>query len=99
MKSEDVSLLMKKLGKYSYKWRGIGIALEFENPELECIFCDSITKSSKDCLNELLMQWTQWPNEIHDRSPTIKELRDAFRSQLVGLGAVANDLLLLQTNR
>ena len=92
MKDEDVSFLMSYLSQHSYKWDVIGAALHFIPGELENIRHSPQVITPQQCLNAVLCQWVQWPTTAHPQTPTMEILRDALRSDLVGLGAVANQL-------
>ena len=81
------------LHQYAYKWREIGQALNFRHGELLNI----IHSTTQQLLTELLNQWSQWPTADHPDIPTVERLRDALRSELVGLGAVANDVYTLRS--
>ncbi len=92
MKSGDVGFLVEHLHLYAFKWREIGLALNFHHGELENIVHSSPGATVQQLLTELLSQWSQWPTATHSDVPTMKRLRDALRSGLVGLGAEANAL-------
>ena len=90
VEDKDVGFLMDHLCQYSSKWEAIGTALHFLPGELE-----NIKHNHQDVqqrLNAVLCQWVQWPINTHSQTPTMEMLRDALRSDLVGLGAVANQL-------
>ena len=90
VKEVDVSYLMGHLCQHSFKWNVIGTALHFLPGELE-----NIRHNHQDVqqrLNAVLCQWVQWPTTAHPQTPTMEMFRDALRSNLVGLGAVANQL-------
>lgn len=50
-------------------------------------------------LVELICKWSQWPTDNHLVSPTLEMLKGALRNGLVGLGAVADTLLLPSSQR
>ena len=81
---------MGLLCQHSHRWEVIAIALYFLPGELQNINRDH--QEVQHCLNAVLCQWVQWPTATHSQSPTMEMLRDALRSDLVGLGAVANQL-------
>ena len=87
---KDVGFLMGFLCQYSYKWKDIGTALHFLPGDLENI--NHNHQDVQQSLNAVLCQWVQWPTTAHPQTPTMEMLRDALRSDLVGLGAVANQL-------
>ena len=87
---KDVVYLMGYLCQHSYKWEVIGTALHFLPGELE-----NIRHNHQDVqqrLNAVFCQWVQWPTTAHSQTPSMEMLRDALRSDLVGLGAVASKL-------
>ena len=92
MRDKDVGFLMGYLCQHSYKWGDIGTALHFLPGELENIRHSPQVITPQQCLNAILCQWVQWPTTAHSQTPTMEMLRDALRSDLVGLGAVANQL-------
>ena len=89
---KEVGFLMGYLFQYSYKWEVIGTALHFLPGELENIRHSPQATTLQFRLNVVLCQWVQWPTTAHSHTPTMEMLRDALRSDLVGLGAVANKL-------
>ena len=90
VKDKDVGFLMGHLCQHSFKWEAIGTALHFLPGELENIKHN--LQDVQQRLNAVLCQWVQWPTTAHPQTPTMEMLRDALRSDLVGLGAVANKL-------
>ena len=92
LRDKDVVYLMGYLCQYSYKWEVIGTALHFLPGELENIRHSPQVITPQQRLNAVLCQWVQWPTTAHSQTPTMEMLRDALRSDLVGLGAVANQL-------
>ena len=96
MRSGDVTTLIGYLFKYAAKWRDIGTSLNFQPGELDNISHSNPGASTKELLIQLLSQWSQWPTADHTEHPTMERLRDALRSGLVGLGAVANELYELR---
>ena len=87
---KDVGFLMGQLYQYSYRWEDIGTALHFLPGELKNIRHNH--QEVQQCFKEVFCQWVQWPTTAHSQTPTMEMLRDALRSDLVGLGAVANQL-------
>ena len=83
---------MNVLYKYAYMWEEIGTALNFRYNELQSIKNSSRIASPQQHLNQLLDEWTQWPNSSHHEVPTLKSLCDALRSDALGLTAEANKL-------
>ena len=92
VKDMDVSYLMGCLSQHLHKWEVIGTALHFLPGELENIRHSPQVITPQQRLNAVLYQWVQWPTTAHSQTPTMEKLRDALRSDLVGLGAVANQL-------
>ena len=92
MKPDDLAFLMEHLHQFAYKWREIGLALRFRGGELECMVSSLPGAPVQRLLVELLSQWSQWPTATHTTPPTMERLRDALRSNLVGLGAEANEI-------
>ena len=92
MRDQDVVFLMDHLCQHSYKWEVIGTALHFLPGELENIKHSPQATTLQQRLKKVLCQWVQWPTTAHSQTPTMEMLRDALRSDLVGLGAVANQL-------
>lgn len=89
---EDVNYLMQKLNNYAYLWSELGTALDFHPGELDNIRYSPQAITLQQRLKELLSRWSQWPTQDHRRVPTMEMLRDALRSRLVGLGAVATQV-------
>ena len=87
---------MSKLCKCAYKWRDIGTALGFQYGELENIRQSFPVAETQQLLIKVLSDWCEWPTEDHPDAPTVERLCDALRGNLVGLGAVANDLYQLR---
>ena len=90
--SGDIAFVMSHLCQRAYKWREIGLALHFEDGELENIRHSFPTATTQQLLSKLLSQWSQWPTADHSDVPTMERLCDALRSGLVGLGAEADHL-------
>ena len=90
--SKDVGFLVEQLLQYAYKWKEIGEALRFHPGELKNIDHTHPKGTPQRLLTELLSQWSQWPTATHTTPPTMERLRDALRSNLVGLGAEANEI-------
>lgn len=85
-----MSLLLTILCNYASRWDDIGTALMFLPAELDNIRHG--TQGLQQHLKELLAQWSHWPTTSHPDVPTVEKLCDALRSNLVGLGDVANEL-------
>ena len=98
VKSEDVTFLMKHLNTHAYKWKAIGNALNFQHGELDNISQSSSGTTTQQLLGELLSQWSQWPTDNHTDYPTMERLCNALRNDMVGLGAVANELFGLRNS-
>ena len=89
-------MINENLVKCAYKWKEIGMALNFEHDELEAINVGSEPASRK--LYKLLSIWSEWPVANHLVVPTIEKLCDALRSQLVGCGATASALYEMRSS-
>lgn len=89
VKEEDICFLMDILCKYSSEWRNIGTALNFMHSDLKMIDFNPQATTLQWRLLEVL---TQWSHRIHPHVPTVEELCAALRSNLVGLGVVANEI-------
>ena len=87
---EDVNFLLGVLCTSAHKWEFIGMALGFLDGELKNISSSSPTAGVQRHLKEMLSQWAHWPTKTHPDPPTLERLCDALRSQLVGLGNVAD---------
>ena len=94
MSDKDLFHLMRLLKDYSTKWETIGLSLGFIQPELNIISGMSklLVEAPVSYLRELLSQWIQWPTEKHQNNPTLEALYTALRSDLVGLGALAEEV-------
>lgn len=89
---QDVNLLWGFLCHCAYKWEAIGSVLGFLPGELKNIAHSSPRSSVQHYLKEVLSQWAHWPTTNHPQVPTLERLCAALRSDLVGLGDVAQDL-------
>ena len=98
MKNDDVEFLMRKLKTYSYKYKDIGLGLNFSNGEIKGIEQTFPRGTPQDLLREILDQWSNWPNEDHRDDPTIEKLCDVLHSGLVGLGALSRDIYKLKNS-
>ena len=87
-----MNVVLDHLLKYAYKWDAIGTALNFQLAELENIRCDPQLTTLQQRLQVLLTQWSHGPTATHPDTPTVERLCSALRSDLVGLGDVANQL-------
>ncbi len=93
IRSSDVPFLMSHMYRHAYKWRDIGLSLNFQHGELENI---ATATTEREKLTRLLDQWAQWPTADHPGTATMERLHDALCSGMVGLGAQANDLYELR---
>ena len=84
---------MEFLTIYSYKWRLIGTALNFPPYALDSIEDKHASKidSGKHALINLIGDWVL-KKSVYAMPPTVSNLKRALASQLVGLGALANQL-------
>ena len=88
----DIPQLMEKLAPHAANWWEIGTALGFLPYELKLIRASPLLMygAPASFLGEMLSKWVQWsPETVHAKYATIADLRQALRSQLVGLGAAA----------
>ena len=88
----DIPQLMEKLAPHAANWWEIGTALGFLPYELKLIRASPLLMygAPASFLDEMLSKWVQWsPETVHAKYATIADLRQALRSQLVGLGAAA----------
>ena len=88
----DIPQLMEKLAPHADKWWEIGTALKFLPYELRLIRASPLLMygAPASFLDEMLSKWVQWsPETMHAKYATIADLRQALRSQLVGLGALS----------
>ena len=92
VRDKDVGFLMGYLCRHSSKWEDIGTALHFLPGELENIRHSPQAATLQLRLKKVLCKWVQWPTTAHSQTPTMEMLHDALRSDLVGLGAMANQL-------
>ena len=83
---------MKHLHHHGYKWRQIGLSLDFSYDELEDIRHSAPNLTTQLLLTKVLTDWSQWPTKPHPNLPTMEALCDALRDGRVGLGAVASEL-------
>ena len=88
----DIPQLMEKLAPHAAEWWEIGTALGFLPYELRLIRARPMLMygAPASYLDEMLSKWVQWsPETMHAKYATVVDLRQALRSQLVGLGALA----------
>ena len=89
---EHIPALTEILDSQSSKWQNIGMSLNLPSKVLEDILAlFHAGQDSRMCLSTLLEQWIAQTYQ-HAKSPTIDHLKAALRSQIVGLGSVANQL-------
>ena len=81
--SGDVSLLTELLVEISHKWEEIAISLQLQEHDRAEFRRDSI----KISLNKTIKCWISG-----DSTSTLKKLKEALNSKLVGAGRVAQDL-------
>ena len=87
---------MSLLQNHSYKWNEIGLELGFITSELQTISSMSrlFIGAPVSYLQELFSQWLQWPTDSHPSKPTLEALCAALRSSLVGLGSLAEMVIV-----
>ena len=84
-----VPALTEMLAEYSCKWKEIATALWLTSNKIENIIamnCKPILS-----LKEVLLSWVVGECK-YSKPPTLQSLKEALRSQIVGLGNVANTL-------
>ena len=86
-----ISGLTEILAGRSNKWENIGTSLNLPTDVLEHIFSLIHARSFKMSLKEVLVQWIVGQHQ-HAKAPTVENLKAALRSQIVGLGRMANKL-------
>ena len=79
----DVSLLTELLVEISHQWERISISLGFQEHDMANFRKDD----NKISLNKAIACWIS-----HDSTSTLKKLKQALNSKLVGAGRVAQDL-------
>ena len=96
VQGRDVAFLMQHMYKYAYKWRAIGLSLNFQFGELENISHDFPAATGQEHLAKLLDLWCHRPTANNCDLPTMEKLRDALCSALVGLGVEAEEIYNLR---
>ena len=86
-----VSVLTEILASCSYKWREIRISLNLPTSVEKNIQRRMHMYEDGVCLNKVLQEWVVEDHEYAE-DPTLENLENALRSELVGLGDVANML-------
>ena len=87
-----IPALTEILAGQSSNWQNIGLSLNLPKnflKDISALFYAG--RDSRMCLSDLLEQWIAQTYE-HAKSPTVDNLKNALRSQIVGLGCVANQL-------
>ena len=87
-----IPALTEILAGQSSNWQNIGLSLNLPKNFLKDILALFYAgRDSRMCLSDLLEQWIDQTYE-HAKSPTVDNLKNALRSQTVGLGSMANQL-------
>ena len=87
-----IPALTEILAGQSSNWQNIGLSLNLPKnflKDISALFYAG--RDSRMCLSDLLEQWIAQTYE-HAKSPTVDNLKNALRSQTVGLGSMANQL-------
>ena len=87
-----IPALTEILAGQSSNWQNIGLSLNLPKnflKDISALFYAG--RDSRMCLSDLLEQWIAQTYE-HAKSPTVDNLKNALRSETVGLGSVANQL-------
>ena len=94
LNDRHVSALLQVMHNHSLKWRKIGLALGFTEPELQDIESKPalLITAPFSYLEDLMSQWIQWPTDDHESEPTLEKLCTALKSSLVGLGRLAKEV-------
>ena len=90
-KEFEVSTLTEMLAGQSSKWEVIAISLGLPDNKIKNIAAKNVSKPVEISLNEVLLSWVRGEFE-HAKPPTLENLQEALRSEIVGLGALANNL-------
>ena len=90
---EQLTILNESLVSYAYKWRDVGIALNFHPQDLNNIQASSLLvhDSPESYLTRLLEDWLL-KKHGYTLHPTIDNLKKALCRQTVGLGILASEL-------
>ena len=88
---KHVCVLTNVLAGYSSEWHNVGMSLRLPHNVLVDILRTYGQYGSNFRLNTLLYEWVVGRHE-HSMSPTVENLKRALRSEMVGLGDVANQL-------
>lgn len=94
LEPDHIYHLTEFLIRFAFKWRLIGTSLMFHPEDLDNIQCNNAVHVDpvKHNLMTLVTDWVHGTYR-HTLAPTIGNLRKALRSEVVGLGRHADDLL------
>ena len=86
-----IAVLTERLTACAGKWFDISIALGLPEHVRQDLRVMSVPWSSIACFNKVLWEWIVGKHS-YAKDPTLENLEQALRSQVVGLGREANDL-------
>ena len=92
----EVPALTEILARHSSKWEVIAISLGLPDNKIKNIAAKNVSKPVEVALNEVLLSWVRGESE-HAKPATMKCLQKALRSNTVGLGALANEVGLVNS--
>ena len=90
-RERHVSILTEILVGWSAKWYQIGLSLNLPHNYLDQLRTLLVIHGCEVCLSKVLHEWIVGQNE-YAKPPTVESLKQVLRSDLVGLGDVANQL-------
>ena len=94
----EVPALTEALAGHSNKWPVIAISLGLPDNKIKNIDSKNVGKPVEVALNEALLSWVR-DEFVHAKPPTLRNLQKALRSNTVGLGALANKVELVNSQR
>ena len=95
-KEFEVPALTEILAGHSSKWEVIAISLGLPDSKIKSIAAKNASNPVEVALNEVLLSWVRGEFE-HAKPPTLENLHEALRSNAVGLGALANEVELVNS--
>ena len=90
-RERHVSILTEILVGWSAKWYQIGLSLNLPHNYLDQLRTLLVIHGCEVCLSKVLHEWIVGQSE-YAKPPTVESLKQVLRSDLVGLGDVANQL-------
>ena len=95
-KEFEVPALTEILAGHSSKWEVIAISLGLPDNKIKNIAAKNVSKPVEVALNEVLLSWVRGEFE-HAKPPTLRNLQEALHSNTVGLGSLANNVQLVNS--